>query len=119
MDNGTSISNFSLETPELNKRTKSMATVQHASGDTHFVETFVTPMRGWKSPKSGHTYFVELLVEIPFSAASLTVTTLMEAQEFYTATPIEIAVYEGVATVKGIFEQGQVTGTAWIEQTGN
>jgi hypothetical protein len=69
--------------------------------------------RTWTSPESGNTYFLEFLVEIPAFAASLTVTSLIDAQEF----PVENAsVYEGVAAATGTFRHEPVTGTAWNEQ---
>lgn len=112
LDNGVSISNFSLEPPELNKKGASQATVQRADGTTYFVPSFITPSRPWKSPASGNEYFMELLVEIPSFGATLTVTSLVDAQEFRGGP-----VYEGVSRATGTFEGASVTGDAWNEQT--
>jgi hypothetical protein len=59
---------------------------------------------------------MEIEVEIPAFDATLTVKSLLDAQEF----PLPVgAVYEGVATVEGTFEGEEVSGTAWSEQTLN
>jgi predicted secreted hydrolase len=117
LDNGVCISNY-LTTdqgvPKLNEQVPSQATVQEPSGATYFVPTFLTPIgRTWTSPESGNTYFLQFLVEIPAFAASLTVTSLVDSQEF----PVNNAsVYEGVAEAIGTFRHKSVTGTAWNEQ---
>ncbi len=115
LDNGVSISNFSLDPPKLNQRTKSKATVQRTDGTRYFVDSFVTPIgKTWTSPKSKKEFFMQLLVEIPAFEATFDVSSLVEAQEF----PLEkYSVYEGVATVSGTFEGKKVAGTAWNEQT--
>ena len=117
LGNGVCISNYSVDTPALNKRTDSVATVQRHTGETHFVKTHVTPKRAWKSDKSGKTYFVELLVELPDFNASISINSLMDSQEFHITKPLPLNVYEGVGTAKGTFEGEDVSGTAWIENT--
>jgi predicted secreted hydrolase len=118
LDNGFCISNYATlkgaPPPVLNQRSPSVATVQDASGNLFFVESFLTPMgRTWTSPVSGVTYFLQLHVEIPSFDASLVVTSLVDAQEF----PLpNVSAYEGVADVSGTFRGRPVTGTAWNEQ---
>lgn len=115
LSNGVCISNYSLDSPELDKKTASQATIQRADGTTYFVDSFVTPSGAtWTSPATGATYFMELKVEIPGFEATLMVSSLVESQEFPLS---QGAVYEGVAGVIGTFEGEAVGGTAWSEQT--
>jgi predicted secreted hydrolase len=115
LSNGVCISNYTLDSPELDKKTASQATVQRADGTTYFVSSFVTPIGAtWTSPASGATYFMELKVEIPAFEATLLVSSLVDSQEFPFS---QGAVYEGVAGATGTFEGEAVAGTAWSEQT--
>jgi len=117
LDNGVCISNFSVPNPSspppaLNQKSASQATVQRSDGTTYFVPSFFTPVGNvWTSPVTGIAYFMELLVEIPSFGASITVKSLMDAQEFRGGP-----VYEGVASATGTFEGVPVTGDAWSEQ---
>ena len=57
---------------------------------------------------------MQLQVAIPSFQAQFTVTSLIQAQEFYSPTG---SVYEGVASVTGSFQGQPITGgTAWNEQ---
>lgn len=117
LDDGTCISNYATlksGPPVLNQRAASQATVQDAGGNLYYVPSFVTPIgRTWVSPDSGRTYFLEFHVEIPAFAASLDVTSLVDAQEF----PVAGApVYEGVAVAAGTFRRRAASGKGWIEQ---
>ena len=117
LDNGVSISNYSTDNPSLlrlNQTSKSVATIQRPDGTTYFEPTFITPIgRTWTSPKTGKTYFMQVQVSIPSLNALITVTNLMDAQEF----PIlGSPVYEGVASALGTFDGQPVSGTAWSEQ---
>ncbi|MES2785290.1 MAG: lipocalin-like domain-containing protein [Pseudomonadota bacterium] len=113
LDNGWSISNYTVEVPVLNKPAKGKATILAPDGRVWYVDTIVTPFgRTWTSPQSGRTYFMEIRVDISDFDASLTVTSLIEAQEFTGTAPV----YEGVASAVGVFLGARVTGTAWNEQ---
>lgn len=119
LDNGVCISNFSLDEPDLGEETQSIATVQYPGQPTMWVLTKTTPRKPWTSKVSGKTYFMELDVKIEpglifwWPEATLTVTSLVDEQEF----PGTGSVYEGVASVTGVFNKQPVTGTAWNEQT--
>jgi predicted secreted hydrolase len=120
LDNGVSISNFSLASPELGQPTQSIATVQYPGAPTIWVLTTTTPQKPWTSPRTGKTYFMELQVTMQKGAifwwpdAQLTVTSLIDDQEFPVTGG---AIYEGVARATGTFNGKQVSGTAWNEQT--
>jgi predicted secreted hydrolase len=118
LDNGVCISNSVSLAPgvdfALNQATPSHATVQFADGTTYIVDSTITP-RGdtWTSCDSGRMYYLTLLVTIPQFDACLTVTSLVDAQEF----PVPgNPVYEGVASASGTFQGYAVSGTAWNEQ---
>ena len=119
LDNGVCISNFTLDEPQEGVATKSIATVQYPGKETVWVLSTTKPSKPWTSPISGKTYFMQLDVTmhkdlIPWwPNATLTVTSLIESQEFPSAGG---SVYEGVASVTGEFNGTPVTGTAWNEQ---
>lgn len=115
LSNGVCISNYTTDSPELDKKTASQATVQRADGTTYFVSSSVTPLGAtWTSPVTGATYFLRLKVEIPAFEATLFVSSLVDSQEF----PVMLGpVYEGVADAVGTFEGKDVSGPAWSEQT--
>ncbi|MDB5929108.1 MAG: secreted hydrolase-like protein [Polaromonas sp.] len=118
LDNGVCLSNYATYTsgaPVLNKKAPSQVTVQRADGTTYLVDSFLTPIgRTWTSPVSKTTFNMQFLIEIPSFNASLTVTSLMDSQEFPVPTR---PTYEGVASVTGTFEGKTVSGTAWNEQS--
>ncbi len=118
LDNDWCISNFSFPPAqgglEEGQTTSGYATLQGPDGAIYVsLGTKTTLQKKWTSPDSGITYFLELLVEIPEFAASITVTSLVAAQEFYQASG---SVYEGVASATGTFQGQKVGGTAWNEQ---
>ena len=121
LDNGVCISNFTLDEPKLDQETKSIATLQYPGEPTIWVLTKTTPRKEWTSPISGNTYFMELDVKIEqglipwWPNALLTVTSLIESQEFPVAGG---PIYEGAARASGTFNGKPVSGTAWNEQTG-
>jgi hypothetical protein len=124
LDNGVTVSNYTTvgsgqPALRLNEPNPSQATVQFRDGTTYYVSTFMTP-RGtpWVSPESGKTYYLEFQVDLPSFNAAITVTSLLDSQEFVSKLgPFLISeVYEGVASAKGTFMGQDVTGTAWNEQ---
>jgi hypothetical protein len=58
---------------------------------------------------------MQFKIDIPTFAATLNISSLVDAQEFPSAGPVA-AVYEGVAAATGTFAGKPVTGTAWNEQ---
>jgi predicted secreted hydrolase len=118
LDNGVCISNSVSLAPGVDftlcQPTPSHATVQFADGTTYIVESTITPLdKTWTSPDSGKMYYLTLLVTIPQFDAAITVTSLVDGQEF----PVpNNPVYEGVASASGTFQGYAVSGTAWNEQ---
>ena len=67
----------------------------------------------WTSPATGNGYAQQFRVQIPSFDADITVSVLVQDQEFaITGAPV----YEGIASPEGTFLGQPVTGDAWIEQ---
>jgi predicted secreted hydrolase len=118
LDNGWTLSNFATITgslPVLNQPTPSFVTLQDPTGATYFASSVLTPFgRTWKSPASGQTYFMQFKIDIAAFDASLTVSSLVDAQEF--PVGFGVGVYEGVAAASGTFLGQAASGTGWNEQ---
>lgn len=114
LDNGVTISNYSLTKPKLNKSCPGMATVQvNETGESYYVPTTLKPTASVEI--GGEEYFTEVTVLIPGLDGVLFVNSLFPDQVF------EGGVYEGVGSVKGTMKfdtnYAWVSGTAWLEQT--
>jgi predicted secreted hydrolase len=118
LDNGYSISNAGIIgegfKPEIGVSVDSYATLQDADGNLYYVASTITPVGElWRSPSTGNGYGQQFRVEIPSFNADVTVTVLVQDQEFAVSGA---PVYEGVAGAAGTFLGENVTGDAWIEQ---
>ena len=78
----------------------------------------VTPLRRWKSPKSGATYPVRWRVELPQLRVTLTLDPLLDAQELITAGSTGVTYWEGAVDVIGSFDGVPVRGGGYVEMTG-
>lgn len=78
----------------------------------------ITPMRRWKSPKSGATYPMGWRVELPRFRVSLTLAPLLDAQELVTKGSTNITYWEGAVDVVGSFGGVSVRGEGYVEMTG-
>jgi predicted secreted hydrolase len=118
LDNGWTLSNFATlgnGPPKLNQPTPSLVTLQDPAGAMYFQIAVLTPVgRTWTSPESGITYFMQFKIDIPAFAASLNISSLVDAQEFPSGPGA--GVYEGVAAATGTFAGKPASGTAWNEQ---
>jgi predicted secreted hydrolase len=118
LDNGWTLSNFAVlgdGPPKLNQPTPSLVTLQDLAGAMYFQIALLTPVGNtWTSPASGITYFMQFKIDIPAFAASLNISSLVDAQEFPSGKGA--GVYEGVAAATGTFAGKPVSGTAWNEQ---
>ena len=88
--------------------------MQDAEGNLYYVASTITPVGElWTSPATGNVYAQQFHVQIPSFQADLTVSVLVQNQEFpIAASPV----YEGVAKPTGTMLGKPVTGDAWIEQ---
>ncbi|WP_298427388.1 lipocalin-like domain-containing protein [uncultured Kordia sp.] len=113
LDNGITISSYSMKTPVLHETSSGVATVQvSAEGGSFFVPTKLKPTKS--TTIEGKEYFTEVSVEVE-GLGSFVVKTLFPDQVF------DGGVYEGVGSVTGTVTLDGVTsdvsGTAWLEQT--
>ncbi len=118
LDNGYSISNAGIigegYKPEIGVTVDSYATIQDDEGHLYYVATKVTPVGElWTSPTSGNSYAQQFRVEIPSFGADITVSTMLQDQEFALPTA---SVYEGIAHAEGTLLGSPVKGDSWIEQ---
>ena len=133
LENGITLSNFTLTPPTLNVPVQSMATVQlEAGGKSHYVETSMTaikavdyeipaPTKADPTATNKRTYFTEIVVSVPEFGIEAFVKSSMDKQLF------KGGIYEGVGTVTAVVNametpEGtkgkaiQTKGSAWVEQ---
>jgi predicted secreted hydrolase len=133
LENGITLSNFTLTPPTLDVPMSSMATVQlEAGGKSHYVETSMTatkaveyeipaPTKVDPNATKKRTYFTEIVVSVPEFGIEAFVKSSMDKQLFAGG------LYEGVGTVTAVVNametsdgpKGkaiQTKGTAWVEQ---
>ena len=94
------------------------ATVLHPDGTEELVA--VRPLADgtsdfWTSPTTGKRYGTRWTVNIPALDASLTVVAEPQGQEVQASGGI----FEGAASVTGLYRGKRVTGQAYVEQLGN
>ena len=75
----------------------------------------LTPLRYWKSPKTGGNYPIEWRVEVPKLELDLVVSTPVPAQELVLEP---IAYWEGLMDAKGTRAGHSVQGHGYLELTG-
>jgi predicted secreted hydrolase len=75
----------------------------------------LTPIRHWKSARSGGEYPIEWRVEVPALQIDLIVTTPMPAQELVLEP---IAYWEGLVQAKGTRSGKPIQGQGYVELTG-
>jgi len=78
----------------------------------------ITPLKQWKSPKSGATYPMGWRVELPAFKVALRVRPLLEAQELVTHGSTQVTYWEGACDVSGSFGGSPVRGDGYVEMTG-
>ncbi|HEX8171667.1 MAG TPA: lipocalin-like domain-containing protein [Thermoanaerobaculia bacterium] len=78
----------------------------------------ITPLRRWRSPKSGATYPMGWRVELPSFNIALGVTPLLDAQELVTRGSTNVTYWEGAVDVSGSFDGVAVRGKGYVEMTG-
>lgn len=78
----------------------------------------ITPLRRWKSSKSGATYPVAFRVALPSFHVSLELRPLLDDQELITGGSTGITYWEGAMDVSGSFGGVGVRGEGYVEMTG-
>lgn len=72
----------------------------------------------WKSPRSGATYPIGWIIEIPSLDLRATVKAQFPDQELVTAGSTRVTYWEGAAAVSGSFAGTPVRGEGYVEMTG-
>lgn len=78
----------------------------------------ITPLRRWKSKKSGATYPIAFRVELPSFGIALELQPLLDDQELITAGSTRVTYWEGAMDVTGRFGGVAVRGEGYVEMTG-
>lgn len=89
-------------------------TARHLSADAFTL----TPLRNWKSKKSGGEYPVAWRIEIPSKRLTLESEPLLEDQELITSKSTRVAYWEGASRFQGTKEGKSIEGKGYIEMTG-
>lgn len=78
----------------------------------------VTPLRKWKSSKSGATYPMGWRIDIPSFDIALELREELQAQELVTRGSTQVTYWEGAVSVTGRFGANSVSGVGYVELTG-
>lgn len=78
----------------------------------------LTPLRHWKSKKSGGDYPVAWRIEIPSERLALESEPLLDDQELITSKSTRVAYWEGASRFGGTKNGKSIRGKGYIEMTG-
>ena len=83
------------------------------------IEQFIaTPLRYWRSGKTGTSYPIEWTIQLPKQACAFRMIPLLDDQELVTTRSTGIAYWEGAVRVTGTCSGKTVTGRGYVELTG-
>lgn len=88
--------------------------IRHLPADAFIL----TPLRHWKSRKSGGDYPVAWRIEIPSERLILESEPLLEDQELITSKSTRVAYWEGASRFRGTKDGHSIEGKGYIEMTG-
>jgi len=89
-------------------------TARHLPADAFML----TPLRYWKSKKSGGNYPVAWRIEIPSERMTFESEPLLEDQELITSKSTRVAYWEGASRFRGNKDGKSIEGRGYIEMTG-
>lgn len=89
-------------------------TARHLLADAFIL----TPLRRWKSNKSGGEYPIAWRIEIPSERLTLESEPLLEDQELITSKSTRVAYWEGASRFQGMKQGRSIEGKGYIEMTG-
>ena len=78
----------------------------------------MTPLRNWKSSKTGADYPLHWRIEVPSLGYRLDIRPAFEEQEMTTHETTGISYWEGAIEVAGDSADGNMTGCGYMELTG-
>lgn len=121
LEDGREVMLYQIRTVNGGKDPFSGGTVVEPDGTVRPIpaEAFrLTPLRRWKSKKSGGDYPVAWGIEIPAEQISLESEPILEDQELITSKSTRVAYWEGASRFRGKKEGKVIQGKGYIEMTG-
>lgn len=121
LEDGREVMLYQIRTAEGRKDPFSGGTIVEPDGAARSLPAAaftLTPLRRWKSEKSGGEYPVAWRIEIPSAGLTLESEPLLENQELITSKSTRIAYWEGASRFRGTKEGKSIEGKGYIEMTG-
>ena len=78
----------------------------------------ITPLRRWRSARSGATYPMGWRIAVPSLRLNLTLDPLLDNQELVTRGSTQVTYWEGAVRASGSLENTSVQGEGYVEMTG-
>ena len=78
----------------------------------------ITPVRRWRSPRSGATYPMGWRIAVPSMRLNIALEPLLDDQELMTRASTRVTYWEGAVRASGSIENTAVTGEGYVEMTG-
>jgi predicted secreted hydrolase len=78
----------------------------------------ITPLRHWRSGRSGATYPMGWRIRVPSLRLNLMLDPLVEDQELVTRGSTQVTYWEGAVRASGSIENTAVSGEGYVEMTG-
>jgi predicted secreted hydrolase len=121
MEDGREVMLYQIRTVDGGKDPFSSGTMIEPDGTARPLpaEAFtLTPLRNWKSKKSGGDYPVAWRIEIPSERLILVSEPLLDNQELITSKSTRVAYWEGASRFRGTNDGKSIEGKGYIEMTG-
>jgi predicted secreted hydrolase len=121
LDGGTDIMLYRLRRGDGATVPESSGTLVRPNGASHYIprSDFSIAATGvWESTHDGTRYPSGWLVALPRERARLSVTPLLDDQEFIATKSSRVAYWEGACDVRGTLDGKQVRGVGYTELTG-
>ena len=81
-------------------------------------EMLITPVKRWRSRRSGATYPMGWRIAVPSMRLNLVLDPFVEDQELVTRESTQVTYWEGAVRASGSLENTAVTGEGYVEMTG-
>ncbi len=121
LEGGREVMLYQIRTAEGGEDPFSSGTIIEPDGTARHLpaDAFIlTPLRYWKSKKSGADYPVAWRIEIPAERLTLESEPLLDDQELITSRSTRVAYWEGASRFRGKQDGNPIQGKGYIEMTG-
>jgi predicted secreted hydrolase len=121
LQDGREVMLYQIRTVDGGKDPFSSGTMIESDGTTRPLPAAaftLTPLRNWKSKKSGGDYPVAWQIEIPSERLTLESEPLLDDQELITSKSTRVAYWEGASRFRGTKDGKSIEGKGYIEMTG-